>query len=190
MPASDRAGFVHCAPNPVPRSKMLAVEAARPKQPSYFQPMAMDPSLVDMFSYPMDSVPPYTQSFEYSRLPQSYLDTPSLFAESMEIAKASSFPSMPATPPSISASQITEPQISTGSAASGPSVASAPSSAIGSPYPGPAQLFQDNWMNTNHGLGLPAAVMHDLFPNDYMGSTIDMDRFYREKLPDGFVGRF
>ena len=45
-------------------------------------------------------------------------------------------------------------------------------------------------MNTNHGLGLPAAVMHDLFPNDYMGSTIDMDRFYREKLPDGFVGRF
>ncbi|KAJ5454005.1 uncharacterized protein N7458_004961 [Penicillium daleae] len=149
------------------RSNMLAVES-RPKQSAYFQPMAMDPNLVDMFSYPMD--------------------TPSLFAES-EFQQASTFSSVPATPPSVPASHSAEHQIPTGSAASGPSIASAPSSALGSPYSGSAQVAQDNWMNTNHGLGLPAAVMNDLFANDYshMGGHVDMDGLYQEKFPDTFV---
>jgi hypothetical protein len=51
-------------------------------------------------------------------------------------------------------------------------------------------MFRENWVNTNHGLGLPAAVMADIFANDYMGGAVDMDGFYREKLPDPFVGRF
>ncbi|KAJ5157835.1 uncharacterized protein N7482_008935 [Penicillium canariense] len=172
------------------RSKMLAIDAARPKQSTYFQPMTMDPSLVDMFAYPME-VPayhPHTHSHtDFSRVPQSYYESPSLFAESADFQKASTFSSMPATPPSVSASYSAEYQIPTGSAASGPSVASAPSSAIGSPYSGTAQLVQDNWMNTNHGLGLPAAVMNDLFSNGYMGSTVDMDGLYQEKFPDTFV---
>lgn len=182
-PSSD---FVLYSSNPSLRSKMLAVDAARPKQSSYFQPMTMDPSLVDMFSFAVDSVPPYAQA-DFSRLPQSYYDDPSLLADSTNLQKAFNFPSMPTTPPSVSRPH-SDPQIPTGSAASGPSIASAPSSAIGSPYSGTAQVFQDNWVNTNHGLGLPAAVMNDLFSNDYMGSTMDMDGLYQEKYPGNFVG--
>lgn len=182
-PSSD---FIRYSSNPSFRSKMLAVDAARPKQSSYFHPMTMDPSLVDMFTFPVDSVHPYGQA-DFSRLPQSYYDDPSLLADSTNLQKASNFPSMPATPPSLPRPHP-DPQVSTGSAASGPSIASAPSSAIGSPYSGTAQLFQDNWVNTNHGLGLPAAVMNDLFSNDYMASTMDMDSLYQEKYPGNFVG--
>ncbi|KAJ5936666.1 hypothetical protein N7466_003116 [Penicillium verhagenii] len=161
---------------------MLAFEAPRSKQP-YFQPM-MDPNL-DMYSYSMDGMQQYAQNIDYS---QSYFDAP-LYAETEMMQKYSEFPSMPATPPSIATSHATEQQIPTGSAASGPSIASAASSATGSPYSGPASVFQDNnWLNTNHGLGLPAAVMHDIFPNEYMGGNpADMDGYYREKLPDHSV---
>ncbi|GLI76029.1 hypothetical protein PoHVEF18_004296 [Penicillium ochrochloron] len=187
---SDFVLFPQNINNTTRRSKMLAVEAARPKQSAYFQPMAMDPNLVDMFSYPMD-VPPYPHTHthtDFSRLPQSYFEASSVFAES-DFHQTSTFPSMPATPPSIAASHSTEHIIPTGSAASGPSIASAPSSALGSPYSGSAQVVQDNWMNTNHGLGLPAAVMNDLFANDYshMGGSVDMDGLYQEKFPDTFV---
>lgn len=169
------------------QSKMLAVETVRSKQSTYFQPMAMDPNMVDMFSYPMDVPYPHTHT-DYSRVPQSYFDAPVL-AES-DSHQASTFLSMPTTPPSVPASYSAE-HIPTGSAASGPSIASAPSSALGSPYTGNAQVVQDNWMNTNHGLGLPAAVMSDLFANDYshMGGSVDMDGLYQEKFPDTFVGR-
>lgn len=185
--------FVLFPQNIAPQSKMLAVEAARPKQSAYFQPMAMDPNLVDMYSYPMDVHPyPHTHTHtDFSRVPQSYFEASSVFAES-DFHQTSTFPSMPATPPSAPASHSTEHHIPTGSAASGPSIASAPSSALGSPYSGSAQVVQDNWMNTNHGLGLPAAVMNDLFANDYshMGGHVDMDGLYQEKFPDTFVGRF
>lgn len=144
----------------------------------------MDPSLVDMFSFPVDSVPPYAPNGDFSRVPQSYYDA-SVFDSDAQ--KISNFPSMPATPPSISTSQP-EPQIPTGSAASGPSIASAPSSAIGSPFSGPAQVFQENWVNTNHGLGLPAAVMNDLFANEYLGNPVEHDGPYADKFPNTFVG--
>lgn len=183
---SDFVLFPHNI-NADPQFKMLAVETVRSKQSTYFHPMAMDPNMVDMFSYPMDV--PYSHTHtDYSRVPQSYFDAP-VFAES-DFHQASTFPSMPTTPPSVPASYSAE-HIPTGSAASGPSIASAPSSALGSPYPGNAQVVQDTWMNTNHGLGLPAAVMSDLFANDYshMGGSVDMDGLYQEKFPDTFVGR-
>lgn len=142
--------------------------------------------MVEMFAFP-DSMAQYAQT-DYSRVAQSYFDSQPQFAESAEMQKASNFSSMPATPPSVTTSHAAEPHIPTGSAASGPSIASAPSSAIGSPYSGP-QVYQENWVNTNHGLGLPGAVMPDLFANDYMGGAVDMDGFYREKLPDTFVGK-
>ncbi|KAJ5140768.1 hypothetical protein N7448_004176 [Penicillium atrosanguineum] len=107
----------------------------------------MDPQFSEMF-YPVDvsSYPP-----DYSRLP--FYNDSVLFDSDY---KPSNFTSMPATPPSVSASHL-DPQIPTGSAASGPSIASAPSSAIGSPYSG-HQAFQDQWVSTGNGLGLPAAL--------------------------------
>lgn len=180
MSSSD---FLLFPPNSSLPSKMLAVDAARAKH-SYFQPMTMDPSLVDMFSFPVDGVPPYAPNGDFSRVPPSYYDA-SVFDS--DVQKISNFPSMPATPPSISTSQ-SGPQIPAGSAASGPSIASGPSSAIGSPYSGPAQVFQENWVNTNHGLGLQAAVMNDLFANEYMGNPAEPDGLYSEKFPSTFVG--
>jgi hypothetical protein len=143
--------------------------------------MAMDSSF-DMF-YPVD-VSPYAQTVDYSRLPQYYNDSTSTLFDS-DIHKPSNFSSTPATPPSVSAHP--DPQIPTGSAASGPSIASAPSSAIGSPYSG-HQVFQDQWVNTGHGLGLPAAVMPEFFPNEYAGGAVDIDGLYPEKLPYTHVG--
>lgn len=163
-----------------PHSRKMLAEA-RVKQP-YFD-MTLDPS--NMFSYPMDNMAHY--GHDLSRLPHSYYDT-SLF-DSAELQKAH-FASMPTTPPSVSASHSTEPNIPTGSAASGPSIASASSSAMGSPYSGTAHAFHDNWVNTNHGLGLPAAVMNDMFSHEYMGNAVDMDMLYQEKFPDTFVGMF
>jgi hypothetical protein len=125
--------------------------------------MAMDPNLVDVFAHPMEN--PYTTS---------YYDTPAIFAES-DLHKISS---MPTTPPAAHPSEHFS---------SAPSIPSASSSAIGSPYSGTAQAFQDNWVNTGYGLGLPSAVMNDPMSNEYMGSAIDMDGFYQEKFPDNFV---
>ncbi|KAJ6172150.1 hypothetical protein N7470_001217 [Penicillium chermesinum] len=146
----------------------MAVET-RPKHSQYYSPMAMDPSMVDMFSFPVDNMA-YPQLSDYPRAPQSYFDPSGLYTEHSDLPKGSNFPAMPATPPSIATSQP-EPQIPTGSAASGPSIAT----------------YHDNWVNTNHGLGLPVAVMHDIFPNEYMGNNVDYDGFYREKLTDTFV---
>jgi hypothetical protein len=133
----------------------------------------MDP--VDMF-YSMDV---YGHT-DLSRLPHSYFDTHMFESE----LKNPNF-STPTTPPSA---YSTEPQVPTGSAASGPSIASASSSAMGSPYSGTAHAFQENWVNTNNGLGLPGVVMNDLFSQEYMGNTMDMDMLYQEKFPDSYVG--
>ena len=167
------------------RSKM-SVEAARSKQPPYFDPMTMDSS---MLSFPLGSLFNYTQGPDMPRASNSYYDTHPLL-ESADLQNPTYFSSIPTTPPSVSACHSTEPYIPTGSAASGQSIASASSSAMGSPYSGTAQAFQENWVNTNHGLGLPAAVMNDLFSHEYMGNTFDMDMSYEEKFPDPFVGMF
>ncbi|KAJ5585820.1 hypothetical protein N7450_005607 [Penicillium hetheringtonii] len=166
---------------------MLAIHPQ--SKSTYFQPMPMDPNMVDMFSFPIDGMPyqqqqqqPQAQAQPPPDFQISYMDGPIY-----EDLQKQQFPSMPATPPSVSTSQ-SEPQIPTGSAASGPSIASAPSSAISSPYSGTQHVFQDNWVNTNHGLGLPAVVMGDLFSShDYMGH-VDMEALYQEKFPDPFVG--
>ncbi|KAJ5899898.1 hypothetical protein N7495_004642 [Penicillium taxi] len=149
------------------RSKMLE------SQKQYFQPM-MDPMVDTFYPVDMNSYPNPHPDTDYSRVPPYY--DPSVFETDFKISSISSFPSMPATPPSISL----EPQMPTGSIASG----SAPSSAIGSPYSGSAQLYQDNWVNTNHGLGLPAAVMSDLFVNEY---PVDSEGLFQGKFPDTFV---
>lgn len=165
-----------------PQSRKMA--EARVKQ-SYYDPMTLDPG---MFSFPVDNLAHYGQT-DLARLHHSYYDTQSLF-HSAQLQKAAHFSSLPTTPPSVSASHSAEPHIPTGSAASGPSIASASSSAMGSPYSGTAQNFHENWVNTNHGLGLPAAAMGDLFPNEYFGSAVDMEILCQEKFPDTYVGMF
>ncbi|KAL1979281.1 hypothetical protein VTN96DRAFT_6315 [Rasamsonia emersonii] len=78
----------------------------------------------------------------------------------------------------------------TPSIASGPSIASASSSAMGSPNSGAANAFPEGWIDTNHGLGLPPSVINDL-PSEYnqIGSAVDPDSaFATEKFPNSYVG--
>ncbi|KAJ5555667.1 hypothetical protein N7535_008101 [Penicillium sp. DV-2018c] len=163
-------------------SKMMALEARRYKQPLYFDPMPMDAS---MPSFPMENISQYGQSHDFIHPSISYYDT-QLF-DSADHSKPTYFSSAPPTPPSLHTSHSEEPYMPAQSAASGPSIASAPSSAMNSPYAGATHTFQENWVNTNHGLGLPVAVMNDLLPQEYMGNPADLDMLYQEKFPDSFV---
>lgn len=96
-----------------------------------------------------------------------------------------------------SAPQSTEQPPSTFSSASGPSVPSASSSTIGSPYSNPAQTvsYSEPWMATTHGqthgLGLdPAIATGEDFGTDFSVSEIDqeMDVHPHGKLAADFVG--
>ncbi|KKK22465.1 hypothetical protein ARAM_007736 [Aspergillus rambellii] len=165
--------------------KMMALESSRQQHAPYFQDFSMDPALVDPFGFNMESLGAFGPTHDSTRLPESaYQTTPSVFADSFtDISKA--FAHMPATPPSIPISQASDHYLSGISTASGPSIASASSSAMGSPYSVNAHTIQENWVDTHHGLGLPSAVMGDLFPGDCMGNSLDADGFYQKK--DSFV---
>ncbi|KAB8238482.1 putative C2H2 finger domain protein [Aspergillus alliaceus] len=169
-------------------SKMLAYDSSRQQQTPYFQHFTMDPALTGPFTFNVDSLSGFGQAPNSAQMPQSsYFDTPSIDAYS-DANNAASFPAMPATPPSAPISHSSEPFMSGLSTASGPSIASASSSAIGSPYSGTAPAIQESWVDTNHGLGLPAAVMGDIFPNEYIGSTLDLEGYYHKKGSDSYVG--
>jgi hypothetical protein len=146
----------------------------------------MDPALVDPFGFQMDNFGGFGQTSGSTSAPTAYHEASPFYAE----AKASGFPPMPPTPPSLPVSYSTEPYTSGISSASGPSIASASSSAIGSPYSNAAHNFPENWIDTNHGIGLPAAVMGEFFPNEFMGSSLEQEDIYQRKGPDDFVGEF
>lgn len=139
--------------------------------------------MLDFFTFPVDNLNGLEQGQDSTRAPQSYYETHSAYTESGDIQKpASGFHSPPV--PS------TESHMPGLASASGPSIASASSSAIGSPYSNTPQGLQENWVDTNNGLGLPGAVVGELLPNDYMGNTMDPDAFYQKKCTDSFVGNF
>ena len=185
---SDHPDFVLFPPQYNIDSKMLAFEQPRQQQTPYFQHFTMDPALTEPFTFHVD-LSGFGQGPNSSRLPQStYYDTPSVDAYS-DTNKATNFPPMPATPPSHPISYSSEPFMPGLSTASGPSIASASSSAIGSPYSGTAPAIHENWVDTNHGLGLPAAVMSDLL-NECTGNSLDMEVLYAKKNSDDYVGKF
>ncbi|RLM00739.1 hypothetical protein CFD26_108504 [Aspergillus turcosus] len=169
---------------------MLELDSSRQQQTSYFHSVPMDPALVDPFGFQMDNFGGFGQTSGSASAPTSYYEASPVYADSQLEAKDSRFPPMPPTPPSLPVSYSTEPYTSGLSTASGPSVASASSSAIGSPYSNTAHTFPENWIDTNHGIGLPAAVMDEFFPNDFMGSSLEQENIYQRKGPDNFVGEF
>jgi hypothetical protein len=169
---------------------MLALDSSRQQQTSYFHNVPMDPALVDPFGFQMDNLGGFGQTSGSTSAPTSYYETSPVYADSQLELKTSGFPPMPPTPPSLPVPYSTEPYMSGLSSASGPSIASASSSAIGSPYSGTAHTFPESWVDTNHGIGLPAAVMDEFFPNEFMGSSLEPDHMYQRKGPDDFVGEF
>ncbi|KAK2778890.1 hypothetical protein FQN52_000660 [Onygenales sp. PD_12] len=148
---------------------MLALERSRHEQP-YLQQLSMDPSMHDPFgSLNIDG-------YSYSHFPpgsNAFFDSSSAFMveapHQLYNPKFDSYPHPPSGPPSIA----TAPSDQTASSsASGPSIPSTSSSAIGSPY-------QENWMDMNAG-----------YPQDYVSAGMDADiMFAHDKLPDSFVGK-
>ncbi|KAE8151089.1 putative C2H2 finger domain protein [Aspergillus avenaceus] len=165
-----------------PRESIMSeFDSSRQQQTPYFH-LTMDSGLIEPFIFPLDGMNGFGQAAVSSQIPQpSYFDTPDAYSDN---PKTASFPPMPATPPSVPTSHSSEPFMPGLSTASGPSIASASSSAVGSPYSGAAPAVPEDWVDTNHGLGLPAAVMGDLFPNEYFGNPPDLEAFYSKKYVD------
>ncbi|THC87982.1 hypothetical protein EYZ11_012574 [Aspergillus tanneri] len=182
----DRPDFLLFPVQSTDKAPMLALDSSRQQQTPYFQHFTMDPAMIESFGFHVDNLNGFGQAPTSANIPQSsYYDTPPVYTESFDANKGAGLPPMPATPPSIPTSRTSDAYMPGLCTASGPSVASASSSAIGSPYSSNAQIVQENWIDTSHGLGLPAAVMGDLY--DYMGNPFDSDGIYGKKYPDSFV---
>ncbi|KAL4784711.1 hypothetical protein BJX76DRAFT_356824 [Aspergillus varians] len=163
---------------------MMAFEPSRQRQLPYFQEYSIDPALVDSFHFNVDGLGIY--GHHDSGLAQAPYQNTGFSDLYTEMPKSNGFSLMPATPPAIPVSN-SEPFLSGVSTASGPSIASASSSAMGSPYSANAHNFQqEDWVDTNHGLGHPAAVMGDLFSNEGMVNSFESEGFYQKKS-DSFV---
>ncbi|KAE8349374.1 hypothetical protein BDV28DRAFT_151934 [Aspergillus coremiiformis] len=131
----------------------------------------MGPAWTEPFAFHVDNLSGFGQTPNSSQMTQStYFDTPSINAYS-DTNKAARFPSMPATPPPASISHSYEALMPGLATASGPSIASASSSAIGSPYSGTA----------------PAEVVSPLFLNEYIGNAMDLEAFQHKKTPDPYI---
>lgn len=137
--------------------------------------------MIDFFSFPMDQLSGF-QGHDSARVPQStYYKAHSTYPEPRDIHK----PTSDFHSPSVPSTESHMPGISS---ASGQSIDSVSSSAIGSPYSATPQVLHENWVDTSNGLGLPGAVVGELLPNDYMGNTMEPDAFFQKKCTDSFVG--
>ena len=116
-------------------------------------------------------------------LPYSFFENPSMFATAPMQAIKQEMHQYQDLPPAL---------MSSGSA---PSIASACSSTVGSPYSGPSHTIssQDGYdhVGSSYGLGvMPAIVNHEAFTQDILGNTVDAELSLssHEKLRDSFVG--
>ncbi|PYH47662.1 putative C2H2 finger domain protein [Aspergillus saccharolyticus JOP 1030-1] len=167
--------------------KMLTLDASRQRQTAYVPNLTMETALIDPFAFPMDGMCDYGQTLDASTsLQPTYYDASSMYSDAFApLPKTANFPLMPLTPPSLPLSaDLFIPGLST---ASGPSIASASSSAAGSPHSGTALPFQEDWIHTTNGLGLADAVMGEFFPSDYYGGVTDTDAFSPKKWLGGCV---
>ncbi|KAJ9212979.1 hypothetical protein DTO166G4_5483 [Paecilomyces variotii] len=165
---------------------MLAFESSRNQQSSYHPQLSMDPTMTDPFGIGMDEYSQYAHNQSLARPAHSYMDSSALYVDSTPYTQQQmTFPPVPSTPPSMTTSHSSEQPMP---GLSGPSIASASSSAIGSPYSAATHGLQDQWIDTQHGLGLPTAVLPDLLSLDYAGSIVDADRlFHQDKFPSASV---
>ena len=135
----------------------------------------------------MDSYSSFGSNTLFAPAPHSFFDTPSFIVEAPpEMNKQAVYPS---TSPSVATTRSLEHPPSTVSTASGPSLTSASSSAVGSPYSKATHgvPYQENWVDMSNGLPLNC----DNLPRDFVSSGMDPEMVFAQgKLPDTFVGEF
>ena len=138
------------------------------------------------------SYDPYPSMSAYSA-PPAYYNPPHYFFESAKSQDQHRFTPVGSPSPSISQA-LDHPPSTTLSSASGASVQSTASSAVGSPYSHAAHNLpsQDQWTESHHGLGIASGVVHsnDGFGHD-MAQWGGMENeliFDSSKLQDSFIG--
>ena len=167
---------------------MLAVESIY-RQHIFADPVSMDQGVHDPYSgMAFNGYGSYDSNSSFSSLPYGYIDAQSLSTESSQPQGDDlSHPYMKA--PYSSA----ENPPSTLSTASGPSVPSATSSTVGSPYSGPVHTlsYQDVWSTSHQGLGVdPAIIPNDNYNYGFGTAEFESDIKYamHNKATEDFVG--
>ncbi len=141
----------------------------------------------------MTSYDSYDSLTAYSSSHQSFYDTPQFVLNTPQ--DGSHCQRTPSGSPSTSASHSFDPPPSTLSSASGASIQSASSSAIGSPYSRASQILPgaESWADSStHGLGIrPGIVQNDNYEHEnFMSTTFEHDLMFADnKVPSGFVGK-
>ena len=145
----------------------------------------------------ISSYEPYSAASAYSSAPQLYYTAP---RDHMAAGKVHSTSQQrrytPAGSPSPSISQALDYPPSALSSASGASVQSTASSAVGSPYSHATNTLSshDQWKESRHGLGIAPEIVHnDGFGQETMFPMAGMENdlvFDGSKLQSNFVGEF
>jgi hypothetical protein len=172
---------------------MLAIEHSL-RQSFYNAHLDTESNIPD--PYPNLDMNPYASldsTASFASLPFSYYENPALFVE----APHDSFPyglhrSTSSNSSLKQSSHSSELPPSLLSSASGPSIHSASSSTVGSPFSGYSHPIstQDSW-SSSRGLGLnPTIVNHEGFAADFVGADLEPELAYttHEKLRGNFVG--
>ncbi len=158
---------------------MLALEHSRRQQ---FADQIFDLEQTIQAPFPglvMDSYDSVDTMINFHTLPYSYFDNASMFVTAPQSIKQE-MPQFHEMPPAL---------ISSGSV---PSIPSASSSTVGSPYSGPSHAIssQDAFDHNGapYGLGvMPTIVNHDFFSQEMMRASMEAD-LSLEKLSDSYVG--
>ncbi|EEA22168.1 hypothetical protein TMatcc_008400 [Talaromyces marneffei ATCC 18224] len=148
---------------------MMALESSRQQQFPFFSQdqLALDPELMDSYGFstmqqnlhsqPQEHVRSYQQQTFYESSSSWTEQTPDMEFQQKQQHQQMLYPAGANSPPSMAASHY--------SAASAPSIASASSSAMGSPYSGAAHTFQESWIDTANGLlGMPMMMPEIDYP--------------------------
>jgi hypothetical protein len=151
---------------------MLALESSRQQQFPFFShdQLALDPEIMDSYGFSTMQQNLQSQPQEHHSYPQQNFyepssswteQTPDMEFQQKQQHQHMLYPAGPNSPPSMAASHY--------SAASGASIASASSSAMGSPYSGAAHTFQESWIDTANGLlGMPMMMPEIDYPMNNM----------------------
>lgn len=147
----------------------MALESSRQQQFPFFSQdqLALDPELMDSYGFstmqqnlhsqPQEHVRSYQQQTFYESSSSWTEQTPDMEFQQKQQHQQMLYPAGANSPPSMAASHY--------SAASAPSIASASSSAMGSPYSGAAHTFQESWIDTANGLlGMPMMMPEIDYP--------------------------
>ena len=158
-----------------------------PRDPSYHNMESEDDTSGLNTSYD-----PYPSMSAYSA-PPAYYNAPHYFFESAKPQDQHRFTPVGSPSPSISQA-LDHPPSTTLSSASGASVQSTASSAVGSPYSHATHNLpsQDQWTESHHGLGIASGVVHsnEDFGRDMAqwGGMENELLFDSSKLQDSFIG--